>query len=138
MDLSRQVMLPHSATEPRVLVDDVIIDVIMGKPSVSHNRLCFAAVPSAATAGAGPAAAAAAPRCDSALEGSVGMEGWRISCWPQDSQFAYAPGSAGLMAVTTTNTTKANDWVSLGVSLLDTATSKVTPVATASTSRSGH
>jgi dipeptidyl aminopeptidase/acylaminoacyl peptidase len=33
--------------------------------------------------------------------------------------------------VTTTNTTKANDWVSLSVHLLDTATSKVVPVATA-------
>lgn len=44
---SAAVMLPHSATEPRVLVDDVIIDVIMGKPSVSRNRLCFAGVPAA-------------------------------------------------------------------------------------------
>ena len=79
----------------------------------------------------GSGQAAAAPRCDSTLEGSVGMEGWRISCWPQDSQFAYAPGSSGIMAVTTTNTTKANDWVSLSVSLLDTTTSKVAPVATA-------
>ena len=62
------------------------------------------------------------------------MAGWTISCWPQDSQFAYSPATsgptAGLIAVTTTNTTKANDWVSLGVHLLDTATEKVVPVAT--------
>ena len=128
---SAAVLQPHSKTEPRVLVDDVIIDVIMGTPTVTRNELCFAPVPAADGSSSSSSSAAAAPRCDSALKGSVGMAGWTISCWPQDSQFAYAPGASGLMAVTTTNTTKANDWVSLSVHLLDTATSKAVPVATA-------
>jgi hypothetical protein len=115
-----------------VLVDDVIIDVIMGTPTVMRNELCFTPVPAAD--GSLSSSSSLAPRCDSALKGSVGMAGWTISCWPQDSQFAYSPASSaagGVVAVTTTNTTKSNDWVSLSVHLLDTVTSKVVPVATA-------
>jgi hypothetical protein len=125
------VQMVHSPTEPRVLQDDVIIDVIMGGPTTLRNQLCFTGVSNQQAAGV----ANAGPRCDTAIAGSVGMGGWTISCWPFDSQFSYSPAlsgpSAGLVAVTTTNTTKANDWVSLAVHLLDTNTKKVTPVATA-------
>jgi hypothetical protein len=92
----------HSATEPRVLEDDVIIAVIQGTPSALRNELCIA------TTDGQP------PVClpESAVGGSVGMAPWTISCWPYDSQFAWSPSKQqpSLLAITTTNTTRANDW----------------------------
>ena len=130
---SSAVQLAHSPTEPRVLMDDVIIDVIMAGPTVVRNQLCFTAVTDD-----GVQQTSTPPECVPAGPSglaSVGMSGWTISCWPFDSHFAYSPAltgpTAGLIAVTTTNTTKANDWVSLGVHLYDTKTHKVRPVATA-------
>ena len=71
-----------STTEPRLITTDVIVNVITGTPQPTRNILCVADL-----------SGSSAPRCFHELDGSVGMEGWRISCWPYDSQFEWAPDS---------------------------------------------
>ena len=109
----------YSATEARVVTDDVIINVITGTPQPLRNVLCVAAF----------GAADGAPRCFDQLEGSVGMEGWRISCWPYDSQFSWAPDSK-TVAMTRTAARLANDWETVRMVTVDVTKTAPTVVKT--------
>jgi hypothetical protein len=107
-----------SATEPRLISDtDVIVSVITGSPSPVRNVLCVGPY------GAKAADAAAAVHCyDAASYASVGMEGWRISCWPFDSQFSWRGGGgagASTLALTLTDDRSANGWESVRVATVD-------------------
>ena len=108
----------YSATEARVVTRDVIVNVITGTPQPLRNVLCVAAF-----------GAAGAPRCFDHLEGSVGMEGWRISCWPYDSQFSWSPDSK-TVAMTRTAARLANDWETVRVVTVDVTRSPPTVVNT--------
>ena len=112
-----------SATEPRVISDtDVIVSVITGSPSPVRNVLCVGPYASAHTsygAGSGAATAAAVHCYDAASYASVGMEGWRISCWPFDSQFSWRGGATATLALTLTDDRSANGWESVRVATVD-------------------
>lgn len=98
---------------PRILDEDVIINVITGAPKTTRNVLCVLEGDSA-------------PRCfgDVILD-SVGIAGWSISCWPFDSQFSWGPGNK--IAFTTTNNTYTNDvFESLGLAVIDIKTKEIT------------
>ena len=99
----------YSATEGRVITTDVIVNVITGTPQPTRNVLCVG------TLGGG----AAPTRCYPQLSGSVGMEGWRISCWPYDSTVSWS-ADGHTLALTLTANRLANDWESVRVALLDT------------------
>ena len=91
----------------REVNDDVIIDVINGVPKTLGHVLCLA----------NSTTYPINVECLS-MEMSVGFPPWLISCWPHGSQFVWLPNGE-FLAFTTTNTTYANDWMSLGISLLN-------------------
>ena len=107
--------------------DDVIVNVITGTPQPTRNVLCVGAFGGAAAAAGNATAAAGAgigtdtdAQCyDGAQYASVGMEGWRISCWPFESQFSWRADSAHL-ALTLTQSRAANGWESVRLATLDT------------------
>ena len=101
-----------SATEPRLITNDVIVNVITGTPQPKRNVLCVTNL-----------SGSSMPRCFRELEGSVGMEGWRISCWPFDSQFEWAPDSK-MIAITHTAGRLANGWESVRVDTIDISATK--------------
>lgn len=53
------------------------------------------------------------------------MEGWRISCWPFDSQFSWHPDSKRL-ALTWTSDTLANNWETVRVLEVDVSATTLT------------
>merc|ERR1712166_615143 len=117
-------MISFSTTEPRVVTDDVIVNVITGYPQPVRNVLCTASFNSTRDSEDTKDAA----RCFEHLKGSVGMEGWRISCWPFDSQFSWSPDSQQV-ALTWTSDMKANNWESVQVLTLDLTEPNPTPTA---------
>ena len=102
-----------SASEPRLIGDDVIVNVITGTPQPTRNILCVANL-----------SGTNAARCFNELDGSVGMEGWRISCWPFESQFSWAPDSKTI-AITRTADRLANNWETVRVFTVDIAATKL-------------
>ena len=105
----------YSDTEGRVITTDVIVNVITGTPQPERNVLCVAPF----TAGAANASTAVSSHCYLDLPGSVGMEGWRISCWPYDSQMSWSSSDNKTLAVTVTSNRLANEWESVRVALID-------------------
>jgi len=95
---TQAVTLAHDDHTPRVIGEDVIINLISGAPTVTKNKLCVTGM------GAVGDAAYAKPRCFDSVMGSVGIAGWAISCWPFESQISWAPDSKTI-AYTYTNTT---------------------------------
>ena len=105
----------YSDTEGRVITTDVIVNVITGTPQPERNVLCVAPF----AAGAANATNAVSSHCYTDLPGSVGMEGWRISCWPYDSQMSWSRSDNKTLAVTVTSNRLANEWESVRVALID-------------------
>ena len=83
--------------------------MITGSPTPTRNVLCVSDLSSAGDSN---------HRCHTKLEGSVGMEGWRISCWPFDSQFTWSADSTQL-GITETASLRANDWESVRVAVVN-------------------
>ena len=114
-----------STTEPRVITDDVIVNVIAGAAQPIRNVLCVGSFV------ASDDDVNSDPICyTGAAYKSVGMEGWRISCWPFDSQFSW--NAAGdTLALTLTDDRTANGWESVIVATVDVTSpsSKFVPIA---------
>jgi dipeptidyl aminopeptidase/acylaminoacyl peptidase len=114
----------YSTTEGRVITTDVIVNVITGTPQPQRNILCV-----------GPTAESSSPaHCYESLNVSVGMEGWRISCWPYDSSMSWSEDGKTL-ALTVTADRLANAWESVHVVTIDTtkppSTSRINTVTVA-------
>ena len=124
-----------SSTAPRVVDEAVIVDIITNAAPAVPQLLCTLPVAAggnnsrASQSGAGAGAAAGAATCfdNSTLGGSLSMPAWTVSCWPFDSQFDVSPDGKHV-AYTYLPEPYANDWVGVGVGVLDLATSKVVAV----------
>eukprot|EP00911_Craspedida_sp_UC1_P002359 UC1_evm1s1770 len=135
-------MSTHDPVAPRVLDEDVIINVIQGTPSISRNILCVVSLSkndddtTAETRQQQQQQrrrqrlSFGAPRCyeSGEMPGSVGIAAWTISCWPYESVASWSPDGERI-AFTYTNTTFSDDWTAMGVAELTVASGAVAPVA---------
>lgn len=87
----------HDAHTPRVVEDDVIINLITGVPTTTKNVLCTVDIND------GQIGAGAVPACFS-MPASVGIAPWAVSCWPYDSQFSWSPDGKTIAFSHTNNT----------------------------------
>ena len=106
-------------TTVREVTGDVLVDVIGNAAAVAKYELCTV---NAVTTNKTPSETADPHTCYH-IDKSVGFPAWYISCWPHPSQFSWS--KLGLM-YTATNNTLANDWTSMGVSVLNVTTGQST------------
>ena len=107
----------YSTTEGRVIDKEVIVNVILGAAQPLRNVLCIGMIPASSSTNV------SAPQCYPEIKGSVGMEGWRISCWPYDSSMSWSADGTTL-ALTLTSNRLANEWESVHVVVLTEKSTK--------------